>query len=257
MLTDMTRWIRSTDSLPALLVVSSIVGFSGIARGAPSYSITLQGYTQTSTSELRGSYHTATPGVAPTLIDEDACALPDHVGADVQLRTAWPFEIIAGVSGGASGEASTNDFVISGPPGSRIVSGALRFHAKVRLDRGGGLADSDMHIARVLLRVTAATLAAEGSCWSGNLSQGADGAFKGRSPPDIEVSFSLAGTFPVGDPFAVSMHLEAQGHTWGDSTVSPGLILADAWRGGLWLSDASGQVMDLPDGYTVDAPSWA
>ncbi len=243
-------------SLVALLTAGSTLAMPVIARGAASYSITLQGGTQTSASPLRDSFHTATPGVAPTLISEDACALPAHVGARARLQTFWPFEIVTGISGNAAGHASTDDFLIAGPPGVTTVSGAMRFHAEVRLERGGGLAGSDMHIAKALVHVTAATFAADGSCWSGNLNEGADGVLTGQSPPDLAASFSLAGTFPVGVPFAVSMNLEAEDQTYGDSAVSPGITATDGWTVGLALGDTEGPVMDLPDGYTVNAPSW-
>src|ERR1044072_9278229 len=246
---------KGVNGLAALLA-SSMLSPSGISQGAPSYSVTLQDYTPTSGSPLQGDYHTATPGVAPTLIDEDAFALPGHVGARVQLRTAWPFEFVAGVSGNTVGKASTDDFVISGPPGAMTVGGAIHFHVKIRLDRVGGLPGNDMHIAKALLQVTATTLVAEGSCWSGNQTEGADGVLTGQTPPDVEASFSVPGSFPVGEPFGVSMNLDARAQTWGDSAVSPGSTLADGWTIGLSLGDENGQVMELPAGYTVEAPSW-
>jgi hypothetical protein len=239
-----------------LLAVAAALSLTAIASGAPSYSITLQGVTQTSGSPIQDSFHTATPGVAPTLIDEDAAAFPAHVGARTQLRTAWPFDLTFGLSGGSTGEASTDDFVIVGPPGAMTVNGAMHFHANVRLERAGGLTDSDMHIARARLHVTAATMAGDGSCWSGNLTAGADGVFAGQTPPDFEASFTVAGAFPVGEAFGVSMSLDSECETWGDSAVSPGLASSDAWTAGLTLGDERGMVMDLPAGYLVQAPSW-
>src|SRR5207244_1765017 len=100
----------------AFLLAGSILSRSESARGAASYSITLQGSSQSSASPLRQSYFTATPGVSPTIISEYAFADPGEVGARARLGTAWPFEIQAGISGNAGARAATDDFVITGPP---------------------------------------------------------------------------------------------------------------------------------------------
>jgi flagellar hook capping protein FlgD len=239
-----------------VLAVGAICCHPESAPAAASYSVTLQGSSQTSASPLRRSYWTATPGVAPTIINEEAAAAPGNVGAYARLDTAWPFEIQAGISGTAGARAATDDFVITGPPGARTVDGAMWFRTKIRLDRGGGVAGSDLHRARALLHVIAAQLQADGSCWFGNLDQGSDGVLAGHSPPLLDVSFSLPGSFPVGEPFAVSMDFEAVDRTLGDSTVSPGFTETDGLEMGLALGDETGQVMELPPGYTVNAPDW-
>ena len=135
------------------------------------------------------------------------------------------------------------------------VSGAMHFHAKLRLERSGGLSDSDMHIARARLHVTVATLAGDGSCWSGNLTEGADGVFAGQTPPDFEASFTVAGAFPVGEAFSVSMRLDSECET-GAIPPSRPARLERRVDGGLTLGDERGMVMDLPAGYLVQAPSW-
>jgi FlgD Ig-like domain len=249
-----TRTLLRTVAV--ILATGPIITLSSQARSAPSYSIVLQGVTQTSASPIQDTFHAATPGVAPTLIDEDAAAFPAHVGSRTQLRTAWPFEMTFGLTGASAGEASTDDFVIVGPPGAMTVSGSMHFRATVRLEHAGGLTDSDRHIARARLHVTAATLAADGVCWSGNLTDGAEGVFTGQVAPEFEASFEVTGTFPVGEPFAVSMRLDSECETWGDSSVSPGLASSDGWTEGVTLGDQNGRVMDLPAGYFVQAPSW-
>lgn len=240
----------------AILLFGAICCNTESARAAASYSVTLQGSSQTSASPVQQSYWTATPGVAPTIISEEAAAAPGRVGAHARLDTAWPFEIQAGVSGIAGARAATDDFVITGPPDTKTVDGAMWFRTKIRLDHGGGLAGSDLHRARALLHVTAAQLQADGSCWFGNLDRGSDGVLAGHSPPLIEASFSLAGTFPVGEAFAVSVNFEAEDRTLGDSTVSPGFTETDGSEMGVALGDENGLVMELPLGYTVNAPDW-
>ena len=220
-----------------VLVMGALCWHSESALAAASYSVTLQGSSQTSASPLRQSYWTATPGVAPTVINEEAAAAPGDVGAYARLDTAWPFEILAGISGNAGARAATDDFVITGPPGAKSVNGAMRFRTRIRLDRGGGLAGSDLHRARALLHVTAAQFQADGSCWFGNLDQGSNGVLAGHSPPLLEVSFSVPGAFPVGEPFAVSMNFEAEDRTLGDSTVSPGFTETDGLEMGMALGD--------------------
>ena len=242
--------------LGATVLVVGAICHSESARAAASYSVTLQGSSQTSASPLRQSYWTATPGVAPTIINEEAAAAPGNVGAYARLDTAWPFEIQAGISGTAGARSATDDFVITGPPDARTVNGAMRFRTRIRLDRGGGLAGNDLHRARALLHVIAAQFHADGSCWFGNLDQGSDGVLAGHSPPLIEVSFSLPGAFPVGVPFSVSMDFEAENRTLGDSTVSPGFTETDGLEMGVALGDEHGKVMELPPGYTVNAPDW-
>jgi hypothetical protein len=227
-----------------------------VALGAPSYSVDLRGTSETSSSPLRRTMQMATPGVAPTLVHLEACAAQGFTGARVRLDTSWPFDYQAGFGGNADAIASTDDFVIDGPPGATSVHGVFHFHVKLELDRGGGVAGSDSHIASASLRVAAAGLSDQGSCWSGNLDQGADGALAGQTPPVIDATLSLAGTFPVGSPFAVSLDLETRGQTFGDSAVSPGFTDTDASTHGLAIGDASGRVMELPSGYTVNSSSW-
>lgn len=238
------------------LVVASVLSHPDSALAAASYAVTLQGSSQSSASPLRQSYHAATPGVAPTVISEEAVAAPGNVGAYARLDTTWPFDFQAGVSGSSGGRAATDDFTITGPSSATTVQGAIRFRTQVRLARGGGLAGSDAHRASATLHVTAAQLVADGSCWLGNLSEGSDGVLAGQSPPLLEVSFSLPGTFPVGQPFAVSMDFEVEDQTYGDSTVSPGFTETDGLAMGIELGDEHDQVMELPAGYTVNAPSW-
>jgi hypothetical protein len=240
----------------AVLVVGAICSEPGRVRAEASYTITLQGWTQTSTSPLHESYSAATPGVAPTLIHEEAAADAGDVGAYARFDTSWPFEIQAGLSGIARARAATDDFVITGPPGVNTVEGAMWFRTKIRLDRGGGLAGSDLHRARALLHVTAAQLQADGSCWFGNRDQGSDGVLSALSPPLLVGAFSLQGAFPVGEPFSVSMDFQADERTFGDSTVSPGFTMTDGLVMGIALGDERGKVMDLPAGYTVNAPDW-
>lgn len=239
-----------------VVTMGTVLSPAAIARAAPSYSVTLQGSSQTSASPLRQSFWTATPGVAPTIIDETAAAAPGAVGAFARLNTAWPFEIQTGVQGGASARAVTDDFVITGPANATTVQGAMWFRTQVRLDHGGGLAGSDVHRASVVLHVTAAQFQADGSCWSSNLDEGSDGVLAGHAPPLVDASYSLSGAFPVGVPFAVSLEFEAVGRTYGDSTVSPGITEADGLQLGVTLGDENGRVMELPPGYTVNAPSW-
>lgn len=252
---DLTRSSYAIRLL-VLLSIGTMLSGSRAATGAASYWISLQGGTQQSSSALRDSLHWATPGVAPTIIDENAYAEPGHVGARVHLLTAWPFEFAASGSGNAGAGASTDNFVIVGPPGAMSVQGVLYFHAKVRLDRGGGLPGSEQHIAQAMLHVSAANLSADGTCWSSNFDAGADGVLAGQTPPVIDAIISLPGRFPVGEPFLVSMEIDAQDQTYGDSSVSPGFTETDASTDGVTIGDADGRVMDLPPGYTAYSLAW-
>ena len=239
-----------------VLFLSALLYAPGNARAAASYSVTLQGATQTSTTPLQQSYWTATPGVAPTLINESAAAAAGVVGASTRLQTAWPFDFQTGLTGSASAQATSDDFVITGPAGITSVQGALLFRARIRLDHDGGLAGTDQQEARASVHVAAAGLQADGSCWLGNLDAGGDGVLAGSAPPQVEAAFALTGDFPVGAPFSVTMVFDSRGMTFGDSTVSPGITEADGLEMGLSLGDADGRAMDLPPGYTVNAPGW-
>lgn len=248
--------LRDVRGALVLMLASATLVATPCARAGPFYWVTLQGAADSSATPLRRSYQTATPGVSPTLVHEEGLAYPGQVGTHVRLDTTWPFEIQAGVTGVGSARAATDDFVITGPPGATQVAAGMHFRSRMKVDRGGGLPGSDLHRAAASLHVAAAQLVADGSCWSSNHDQSSDGVLAASSPPLVGADFTLSGSFPVSVPFSVSLEFRATDRTYGDSTDSPGFTETDGIAAGVVLGDENGRVMDLPPGYTVDAPSW-
>jgi hypothetical protein len=89
------------------------------------------------------------------------------------------------------------------------------------------------------------------------------GVLTGLAGPTVDFAFTLSANFPVNVPFAVDLRVEASGSGYGNFATNPGSVDSDAGGSGpgpadtgLSLEAVNGQVMTLPEGYTLDAPSW-
>jgi hypothetical protein len=170
-----------------------------------------------------------------------------------------------GLSGGNAGttrsRAQTDDFVISGPPGS--VTGTLHWHVRAALDRFGGFAGNGGHQAHLVATTSVNFVVLNGSVTYSNFNFTGDGALASYASPVVDAPMDIGGSFPVGAPLLVYMYVESDEYTYGNVDVSPAWAECDAggasdtYAGyGLRLEEVGGQVMSLPEGYTLNSASW-
>lgn len=188
-------------------------------------------------------------------------AYPGHVAIRDGLEFHW-----TGSNGSArrdvSSTATATDFVISGPAAAS-VAGQLHLRVRADLEHVGGFAGNASHgtMLNVDVRAKSAQFAAIGDFFATNHSTYGTGILVGLTDPNLDVSFVLAGNFPVGTPFDVVIKLSSVSTVYGNGgvTPNPGHVLTNAIGSseyGLLLEEVSGQVMTLPAGYTLNSASW-
>jgi hypothetical protein len=89
------------------------------------------------------------------------------------------------------------------------------------------------------------------------------GILAGLSGPSPNAQFTVSGDFPVNTPLAVELRLDATSTAYGNFSTNPGATHVDAGGGataplgtGLRLDSVNGQIMTLPQGYTLNSASW-
>ena len=191
-----------------------------------------------------------------------AFAGPGWVTSFGRVDAEWTSGLSGGGGGVSRSRAQTDDFVISGPPG--YVTGTLHWHVNATLGRDGGFVGHGAHQALLVVSASINFLVVNGSVTYSNAGLFADGVLTGYASPDVDAPISITADFPVGVPLLVYMYLDAGGFTYGNSSVSPGWVecdaggMSDSYAGNnLRLEEVGGQVMTLPGGYTLNAPSWS
>jgi hypothetical protein len=104
--------------------------------------------------------------------------------------------------------------------------------------------------------------------WTGSVSCNNAGIFGyGVLAPyaglDVDAPIDLTANFSVGTPLTLAISVETLAGTYGNIDYSPGVAGCDAggydsdYSGrGLRIEEVNGQVMTLPEGYTLNSPSW-
>lgn len=264
----MLRTIRATLVRHLFLAACALL-LAAPAFGAPSYTLIFQpsgvpahyNVTQSTPLQHVDAFPVALNGSGSTNFSGSAFAYPGHVGVADRLETNWT-GISAGSRCDVDSKAIATDFIITGPAGPP-VAGQLHLRARARLEHVGGFADNASHGARVNVDVRARfnQLVVTGDLTSSNHDTHGFGIMAGLTNPELDFPFVLSGTFPVGTPFDVVLRMFTVETTYGNGNVTPnpGYVLGDgASRSdyGLFLEEVSGQVMTLPEGYTLNSASW-
>ena len=257
------------SSLGILLALAGLV--PNPASAATYYQLNLGSYTKFSSDPV--AHDTTFYESVPSVYDAELrCA------GLATARRASPFTRITsstqsinhiGSSTTSAAQASTDDFLITGPAGPTSVAGTLYFRVAAILDFEGGYPGPDpffIEESHFYFSVIAAQVYQEyGGYTHANSASysGGYGPLASTTGSSFDVVFPLNGTFPVGTPFSVELNAQAGGGTQLEAANSPASISADGggvnpWanRLGLWLGDDTGHVMDLPPGYTVSSPDW-
>jgi hypothetical protein len=156
--------------------------------------------------------------------------------------------------------ASTNDFVITGPPGVTSVVATFHFVLQGRVEISGGWVNGSSNGAIYSLWGAAA-----GNTYWGQMNVGigtatGQGSFTGLDVADVGMDAPVTGTFPVGSPFQVRDEVFLTVAHYGNITVTPsgvsviGTSSPEGFVAG--VGNGLGIVMDLPSGYDLSSPSW-
>lgn len=189
---------------------------------------------------------------------------PANVGVATRCDAAWGGAFSGGNNFGTYARATTTDFVISGPPG--YVVGTLHFRVVGKISRAGGFAGNNGHGGRLYVNVDAfvpnvgGITGGSGEVYSGNHAVTSSGILAGHDDPDVNIPFSITGSFPVGWNLGVSLMISAEVYTYGNIGCSPAYAESNGGGNGstgkgLRLEEVDGQVLTLPAGYTLNSAS--
>jgi hypothetical protein len=189
-----------------------------------------------------------------TSFQANGYAVPGRIGMDERVTTGPP--------GGTDGEEArastrTDDFLISGPDGVTTVTATIHFSTHVLTALSGGSFNNNAHAAQGWINLMYydpnSPVATYGTCFDGNHSYSGTGFLSGFVAPGGDYPTSFTTTFPVGVPLTMILSLSASGGTYVGLDNAPGSAEANL---SAEIGDASGHVMDLPTGFTVNCPSW-
>jgi hypothetical protein len=241
---------------------------AGPAFGQPTYKITFSrpavhiGYDVTQSTPLQHSDTFAVPASNGTAtFAGDAFAFPGHVGVHNGLEMLWTSTLSGSSNYQTLANANATDFVITGPAGGS-VAGTLHLRVRGAMSRGGGFDNNSSHGTRLVVEAAAkfGQILAQGDVWSTNFDTHGTGILAGITDPNLDFPFGLSGSYPVGTPFTTFLRLIATGYAYGNTLAppNPGFALTDACSefDGLFLEEVGGQVMTLPEGYTLNSASW-
>jgi hypothetical protein len=197
-------------------------------------------------------------------------AMAGRVGATQHMEMIWTGGSGA-FSSSAHARARTDDFIITGPPGATTVAATLNLRLKSTHDLAGGYTGHGGHASGVAVLVQVAQAfwpfgsygQVSGDYRYTNGGTFASGVLTGVGGSTTNFPFTLSATLPVNVPFAVYLHVEANGTAYGNFSTNPGSVVSDAGSPiagpldtGLMLDAVNGQVITMPAGYTLNAPSW-
>jgi len=243
------KWIRSV-----VVALPMLAGSVGIASAAPNWTVDLNSSSVTWNAPFsRDTSSSVSSSNSTSTYSGHGAGSPGAISAFCRVETNW----LSGFSGGGgartAGAARADDFVISGPPGS--ISATLHLRIVASFGLAGGFPGNGGHGAHVWANLNANGIGTFGDYYFNNFNSSGTGLFSGYSGPVIEVPVNLSGTFPVNSPFVIQLYIESTAGTYGNyaSDPNPGFVMSVE---SVLLDSPSGQVMTLPDGYTVNSPSW-
>ena len=239
------------------LVLVVALSMPAAAAAVPSYNISLGqfGYGSPVPFALSANF-TSGEDVAQQV----AYSARGHVGALASVDSHWSTLGTGGAATNAGAQATDDDFIITGPPGPTTVTGTIYFPLQGTFQLSGGSPGSTG--INLFMSVSANGNQAVGSYNETALSTTSDGPLAGLTGPSVDLVIPVAGTFPVGSSFGIFMSLTTGASTYGNVMVAPAVALMDMRGGsggtliGLSIGDATGNVMNLPAGYTVSSSSW-
>jgi len=226
------------------------------AHAAPNYEVDFRANYPTIVHAGSTPYYgTDAWGSGNTSFKSDGYATPGRIHMHQNVTTAFGSLFSEGAAEESRASAQTGDFVITGPAGPTTVSATLHFTTHVHLELSGGYPGNSAHNAQGWFSLTyyGPPAAANGNCFAGNGGTTSSGFLSGFAPPGGDYPATITSSFPVGTPFTVAMGLSAFGQTYGNIAYAPGVADADF---AAEIGDASGHVMDLPAGYTLNSVSW-
>jgi hypothetical protein len=246
--------------MPRAVIAFALCLVAGRAAAGPTYAVHLDGVNVSQATPVRWSdAHPVNASNGTASFTGAAFSYPGHVGVFDRVDMTWS----SGLSGGSVAEVRAtqhaDDFVISGPPGP--VNATFHFRVSATFARLGGFPGNGSHGSRLDVQAIANNIWATGVYQINNAgTTTADGIFAGHSGDQVDIPFSVTGSFPVGTPFAVDLRLYALCANYGNVfNTNPGFVETNGGGtgpgGGLRLEQANGVVMDLPAGYTLNAPS--
>lgn len=249
-----------------LSVICALVLLSlspGGSRADQSYFIAVDGVGETSSVPFsKSASGVKTGGFASTLFLATGAAGKGFVAPYGRAETTWDLGFTTGATTSTQVSATTDDFIITGP-GSGQVNGTIYFRARASFFRQGGHVNHGGHGGSFFVRVQASSFLNLGLYNNNNALSSGNGVFTGQSGDAVDVVFSITGNFPINSPFAVTLYTEAIVGTYGNNCCNTGIVTVDGggispFSGGplFRVGDASGQVMSLPAGYTVNSANW-
>jgi len=218
----------------------------------------------------RDSTYALAPSNGEGFTTVHAYATAARVGATQHMEMTWTSDSGTFVSN-CFARCRTDDFIITGPVGPTSIPGSLNVRLKSTHSLSGGYGGHGGHASTVAVSVQVAQASYPfgtygttfGDYQYTNGGPYSSGCLAGQAGSSLDVPITLATNFPVNVPFAVDLRVEAGGTAYGNSTTNPGAVDSDAGGvptdppgAGLWLEAVNGQVITLPEGYTLNAPSW-
>jgi hypothetical protein len=232
------------------------------ALAAPSYYVQIQGgpYTASSTPAHADTSWSWTSGITTQEASLSGTAMAGVAIASGDFKLLDAIEY--GITGGATvySASSTDDFIITGPPGATSVSGTFKFTLNGAIGLSGGSVNNNAHAG--LLQFTAS---AGGTGWLGQLTVGNGSSYggyglTGLTGDHINTIVSLPVTLPVGSAFSVGISSNWNGYAYGSYSTNPNEVTGSAYTApngpSLGIGDGTGLVMTLPAGYTVNSAAW-
>jgi hypothetical protein len=197
------------------------------------------------------------------ILTGSAYAGPGYVAPYARIDCTWWGGFSGAFSGKTRARMSTNDFIVTGPAGPSSVPGTIQLRVRLALDRTGGYANNNGHLATFSVNASTLYSGVQGSLSYGNFNLFGSGCFAGVSSPNVDMIVPLTGNYPVNVPFSITIDTEAPVATYGNATVNPGMTVSDGGGApgapngrGLQL-ETGGPVMLLPAGYTLNSASWS
>lgn len=156
----------------------------------------------------------------------------------------------------ARASATSDDFLITGPPGPTTVTGTMHFWADVHASVSGGeLTNSTRALGWIsfVYYDPNAPVEANGDYYVGNQNYAGTGFMSSFVPPGGVFPTSFTTDFPVGTPFNVILSMSSSGWTYTHVGNCPASVEANLSG---FIGDAGGHVIDLPDGYYLNSAEW-
>ena len=197
-----------------------------------------------------GEYTTTPQRVSLVLSDsygsyaEDAYAIPGRVMARSHTNSVFGGDNV-------SAFASTDDFIVTGPSGSDTVSATIFFVVHLDLKHSGIATDNSTSASGLFQfdeNYAEAFSIVMGDATSGNGSSYGHDALASYAGGAVDEPVSFTATLPVGAPFGINIGVGGASEAY-SAGITDGYVAGE-------IGDASGHVMDLPAGYTVNSLSW-